>query len=370
MIQSAHIRGFKSLFDVKLDLGRFNVFVGPGGVGKTNVLEAFGLMADGIHREGIKEIRLWRRGIRPGAPSRYLAGFSDRGSGAVWMTLADEHGNKRTLTVKPDPGDPILWSVREKAEAGPGLPAAGPEAAGGPLEAELLRYGVYALSTPILQGAYPDPMAGEPLGFSGGNLAEVVTEVLAGPNGRRLEALLGELIPWSGRPTLATPRETHLSQVVPTKRHVLALHDRRLAPGHAALSAFDAPESALHALALVSLVLHPNAPPVVAIDSADQALDAPLALAVVDELQSLVLSDPTRPQLLMTLRHAAGLDALALDDERVRLFEVERLERGDTVVRRITARDAEALRAGHGGDALSSVWTRDGSINYRPDERG
>lgn len=367
MIQSAHIRGFKSLFDVKLDLGRFNVFVGPGGAGKTNVLEAFGLVADGIHREGIKEIRLWRRGIRPGAPSRYLAGFSDRGSGAVWIAVSDHLGNKRTLIVKPDPEDPILWSVREKAEAGPGQPAVSPETVGGPLEAELARYGVYALATPILQGAYPDPMGGEPLGFSGGNLADVVTEVLAGPNGRRLESLIEELIPWSGRPTLATPRETHLSQVVPTRRHVLALHDRRLAPSHAAISAFDAPESALHALALVSLVLHPNAPPVVAIDGADQALDAPLALAVVDELQSLVLRDESRPQLLLTLRHAAGLDALALEDDRVRLFEVERLLRGDTVVRRVTARDADALRAGNGGDALSSVWTRDGSMNYRPD---
>lgn len=365
MIQSAHIRGFKSLFDVKLELGRFNVFVGPGGAGKTNVLEAFGLAADGIHREGIKEIRLWRRGIRPGAPSRYLSGFSDRGSGAVWIALGDERGNKRAITIKPDPGDPVLWSVREKAEAGPG--AVDPDVAGGPLEAELLRYGVFALSTPILQGAYPDPMAGEPLGFSGGNLVDVVTEVLAGPNGRRLENLIEELIPWSGRPTLATPRETHLSQVVPTRRHVLALHDRRLAPGHAPISAFDAPESALHALALVSLALHPNAPPVVAIDSADQALDAPLALAVVDELQSLVLADATRPQMLLTLRHAAGLDALALEDERVRLFEVERLERGDTVVRRISARDAKALRAGNGGDPLSAVWTRDGSINYQPE---
>lgn len=368
MIASAHIRGFKSLFDVKLDLGRFNVFVGPGGAGKTNILEAFGLVADGIHREGIKEIRLWRRGIRPGAPSRYLAGFSDRGSGAVWIALTDEQGNKRALTIKPDPQDPVLWSVREKVEAGEGQPTVDADEAGGPLEAELSRYGVYSLSTPILQGAYPDPMAGEPLGYSGGNLVDVVTEVLGGPNGPQLEALIEELIPWSERPTLATPKETHLSQVVPTRRHVLALHDRRLAPEHATLSAFDAPESALHALAIPALLLHPGAPPVVAIDSADRSLDAPLALSLVDELQAMILRDDRRPQLMMTLRHAAGLDALALEDDRVRLFEVERLPRGDTVVRRITARDAEALRAGHGGDALSAVWTQDGSINYQPPE--
>ena len=66
MIRSAHIRGFKSLLDVKLDLARFNVFVGPGGAGKTNLLEAIGLAADATHPEGVKEIRLWRRGVRPG----------------------------------------------------------------------------------------------------------------------------------------------------------------------------------------------------------------------------------------------------------------------------------------------------------------
>ncbi len=363
MIRSAHIRGFKSLLDVKLDLARFNVFVGPGGAGKTNLLEAIGLAADATHPEGVKEIRLWRRGVRPGAPSRYLAGFSDRGSGAVWIALADEDGNKRTLAIKPDQDDPKLWSVRDKVEPLPDGAADRGERPP-PLEPELSHFGVYALSTPILQGAYPDPMGGAPLGYSGGGLADAVPEVLAGPEGRRLTALLEEVIPWTDRPTLATPRETHLSMVVPTKRHVLALHDRRLAPSHNALSAFDAPESALHTLFLTTLLLHPDAPPVVAIDSADQALDAPLAKQVVDELQALVLRDESRPQVLMTLRHAAGLDALALEDERVRLFEVERLPRGDTVVRRVTKKDADALRAT--GDALSSVWTREGSINYRP----
>jgi len=364
MIRSAHIRGFKSLFDVKLDLARFNVFVGPGGSGKTNLLEAIGLAAEATHPEGVKEIRLWRRGVRPGAPSRYLSGFTDRGSGAVWIALTDEDGNKRTLAIKPDHEDPKLWSVRDKVEPLEGGPAARGERPP-PLDPELSGFGVFALSTPVLQGAYPDPMGGTPLSFSGGGLADAVPEVLAGPQGARLAALLEELIPWTDRPTLATPRETHLSTVVPTRRHVLALHDRRLAPSHNALSAFDAPESALHTLFLTTLMLHPDVQPVVAIDSADQALDAPLAKQLVDELQALVLREDARPQVLMTLRNAAGLDALALQDERVRLFEVERLARGDTVVRRVTQRDADALRSG--GDALSSVWTREGSINFRPD---
>ena len=35
--------------------------------------------------------------------------------------------------------------------------------------------------------------------------------------------------------------------------------------------------------------------------------------------------------------------------------------------RHIKDADAKALRAGNGGDTLSAVWTRDGSINYQPE---
>ncbi len=44
MIRWLRIQGFKSLCDVKLEMGQVNVLVGANGSGKTNLLEAIGLL--------------------------------------------------------------------------------------------------------------------------------------------------------------------------------------------------------------------------------------------------------------------------------------------------------------------------------------
>ena len=45
MIQTIHIKNFKSIQDLKLDIGRFNVIIGENGSGKTNFLEAIAMAA-------------------------------------------------------------------------------------------------------------------------------------------------------------------------------------------------------------------------------------------------------------------------------------------------------------------------------------
>ena len=44
MISRLEIKGFKSLVDVSIDLGAVNVFIGANGSGKSNLLEAMGML--------------------------------------------------------------------------------------------------------------------------------------------------------------------------------------------------------------------------------------------------------------------------------------------------------------------------------------
>ncbi|MFA5810641.1 MAG: AAA family ATPase, partial [Thermoleophilia bacterium] len=44
MIKTLHIQGFKSISDQTLELGRVNCLIGANGVGKSNVLEALGVL--------------------------------------------------------------------------------------------------------------------------------------------------------------------------------------------------------------------------------------------------------------------------------------------------------------------------------------
>ena len=45
MLEHLFVRTFKSLDDVSVDLGRVNVFIGANGSGKTNLLEALGVIS-------------------------------------------------------------------------------------------------------------------------------------------------------------------------------------------------------------------------------------------------------------------------------------------------------------------------------------
>lgn len=52
MLEKVEIKGYKSVFDVTLELGRLTVLVGANGSGKTSILEAIGLANEGIlHQE-------------------------------------------------------------------------------------------------------------------------------------------------------------------------------------------------------------------------------------------------------------------------------------------------------------------------------
>ena len=77
MIHRFTVKSFKSLLDVELELGRVNVFIGANGSGKTNLLEAIGVL--GAAASGrVDDESLLRRGVRPGVPALYKSSFRGR----------------------------------------------------------------------------------------------------------------------------------------------------------------------------------------------------------------------------------------------------------------------------------------------------
>lgn len=51
MIKSISIKNFKSIVDLTVDLGLFNVFIGENGCGKSNILEGISLgAAASVHK--------------------------------------------------------------------------------------------------------------------------------------------------------------------------------------------------------------------------------------------------------------------------------------------------------------------------------
>src|SRR5882724_2715409 len=74
-LREIHIKGFKSIVDQTLAPGRVNCFIGANGVGKSNVLEAVGVL--GAAASGrVDDEAIVRRGVRAGLPRLYKTSFS------------------------------------------------------------------------------------------------------------------------------------------------------------------------------------------------------------------------------------------------------------------------------------------------------
>ncbi|MCG3775407.1 MAG: DNA replication and repair protein RecF [Nitrospira sp.] len=70
MVNKITIESFKSIEKVDVELGRVNLFVGANGSGKSNLLEAVGVLSAAAGGR-VDDEALMRRGVRPGLPRLY-----------------------------------------------------------------------------------------------------------------------------------------------------------------------------------------------------------------------------------------------------------------------------------------------------------
>lgn len=75
MVKSVEVKNFKSIADLKLELGRVNVFIGENGSGKSNILEAVAFGAAASANKLDKEF-LASRGMRVPEPKLMRSAFS------------------------------------------------------------------------------------------------------------------------------------------------------------------------------------------------------------------------------------------------------------------------------------------------------
>ncbi len=389
MLGKLRVRGFKSLVDVQMDLGRFNVLVGENGAGKTNLLEAIGVA--GCAASGrVDDAAFKRQGVRPGLPALFKTAFRgqrirrvitlDVTSGldakysvslenpvrdpeTAWRITNEKFVNRRRIVGSRSPRGGSVRGAGSDLDLSPyrGLgPVVSATQGGEPIQAlleGLTSYGIYTPFTPMLRGTVPDPSARNPLGLAGGGLADATLDLLRHHRERKpaLRESVFALIDWASSAQVGSAAAAQLSPAVATTRNVLRFRDRRMRDKRDWISAFDASEGALYVMFLVLLVLHPEAPPVFAVDNIDTALNPRLARGLLRHVLQLVTADPSLPQILMTTHSPSSLDALPLGNDDVRLFAVDRARSGTTVVRRVQHDDA-LRKAEAEGRTLSQLW--------------
>lgn len=385
MIRKLTVKGFKTLIqDEPIELGRVNCFIGANGVGKSNILEALGVLgaaANGV----VDDESLLRRGVRAGVPKLYKSSFaSARTPAHIGIDVTGDAGETyRASLLNPLESPEPAWSykteylsdgkeeiiadgVRSKKNLNPqaGLAALklvdlDEQNAATQLMRALQEYAIYCPNTPTLRGIVPDQQSRRPVGLSGGMLAEsfdLLRKHLEG-QGEAGEDVLDEvltLIDWVADVSITTQAGSLLSPKVPRTKHLIKFTDRFMNKSRNELTAYDASEGALYILFAAVLCLLPQAPKVFAIDNLDQALNPRLLASLTRKLSAWLRQNGDDRQLLFTAHNPAVLDGLDLTDDEVRLFAVERNSNGLTQIRRIVL--SERLQSLNQEYPLSRLW--------------
>ena len=384
MIRTIQINGFKSIESASVVLGRVNCFIGANGVGKSNILEAIGVL--GAAASGrVDDESLMRRGVRAGVPRLFKTSFEvgRTPSQIVLSALMDDKAKFSVSLLNPLENPHPAWTFKTESLSDGVMPivsrgvrtasanlaetsglaalkvvelaSASPAAR---LIAMLQNYAIYCPNTPTLRGAATDAQSRDPLGLSGGRLAEAFAEFQ-----KRIQVSDGdddvfdsvlELLDWVADIDTTDFAGPLLSSAVPRSKLLLKFTDRFMKKSRNTLTAHDASEGALYVLFTALLCLSPAAPRLLAIDNLDQALNPRLVTRLTSKLSYWLRQSGVERQLLFTAHNPAVLDGLDLSDEEVRLFAVERNSDGKTCLRRITL--TEKLRALNKEFPLSRLW--------------
>jgi hypothetical protein len=294
MIKTLSVQNFRSFTDVSVSLGSVNVFVGSNGVGKTNLLETIGVigatLADTegrIHRD-----QLSSRGVR---------------TSSMWkaspVCLSAEIDSTRYKVTIPPPNDKRLsWPYTCE------LDGTYPEDV-----VDVLHDYVIFRPSQMQPGSH-GTLAQAVLGF--------MTECETNRKLARVLADLLDLIDWLDDITVAK-----MPSSPPVSTH-LRFHELERA-----FSEADVGEGAIAILTAAVLSSWPRSPKIFAIDGFGGGLNPRLARQFTAKFSEWCLASGR--QAFMTTTCPQVLDGLALQDDRIRLFALDRASRGNIVVKRI-----------------------------------
>ena len=79
MIERVHIKNFKSIYDLDINVGRVNLFIGENGSGKSNLLEAL-IFVSASQSNKLDNEFLVSRGLRLTEPVLMRSAFDEENS--------------------------------------------------------------------------------------------------------------------------------------------------------------------------------------------------------------------------------------------------------------------------------------------------
>lgn len=415
MLQELKISRFKSIKSLKLDFGQVNLFIGGNGTGKTNLLEAVGLMSACFGR-GLGDTDIEAKGLRITPPELMKSSFKNEslpktlklhgkfagGTEYKAVLQSQEYAplllfnsevvyycGKRQFTRDTvvsnldllDPNRGVWDKMGDTSDTPKDVRDA---------FSKFSQYVIYTPQADFLRGRQSGRIHKPPIGLHGEGLLEAVAsfQSLLG-NSRQIEkecagkhevnwniisecAKLVELPGWATQFGLHTAEPGLVSRdIFDRSGKIVYFEDRFMHGSRNRLSVYDSSEGTLFLLFAAIILSHPSAPKTFALDNLDKALNPRLTRKLVEQIIKVVnganLGEEQlngAKQVFLTSHNPTALDAFDLFDDRVRVFVVKRNKRGHTAADRLKPRagiNREDWQGMMKGRNLSQIWL-DGDI--------
>ena len=419
MVKKLTVDRFKSIRTATLELGRVNLFIGGNGSGKSNILEAIGVLSAAAYR-GLGDSDLARKGVRNTPPALMKSAFKNYEIPKTLQLTVEIEGAvtyKINLTGKDD--DPLLAFFSESCTYGNrkmfGQGTNGVQVLGKSIYDELYidrsiwdqvrtghkfplrvrqafrllsEYAIYSPRTDFLRGK-PGNVDTLSIGLHGEGLTQAVrgsiTQIkqLKKPTSKSIsqqdrswklkrKALdLAYLPRWASSVRVGRI-DSHLVSraLLDQGEDTVYFLDRFMHLKRRTLSVYDSSEGTLFLLFIAVLLSHNKSPKIFSLDNVDSALNPRMTRSlletVIETTKNASAYDlPCGPrQVFLTSHNPTSLDAFDLFDDEQRVFVVERNDMGQTVVNRLRPRPGmsrDDWEEAKNGRNLSQLWL-DGEI--------
>ena len=333
MIRKIKIENFKSIHSLEMELGRFNVFIGENGCGKTNILEAIG-MAGAASAKKLDNEFLGSRGIRVTNPVLMRSAF-EKGNEVSPILIDLDLGFIQNLNFQLSNNNQpyskwISNNFFEERMIGD----------------DIIDFDIYKMLNKAIDYLFdflifcPEntflrdferPSQIEPLGIKGEGLFKLLTVFNEIENDKEndkqpLTELIEHLQVFDWFDNL------EIKQSFFGERS-LTIEDRFLEDGLQYITQRSANEGFLFLLFYFSLFISEYTPKFFAIDNIENALNPKLCRKLMTTLYTL--AEKHDKQVIFTTHNPAVLDGLNLNDEEQRLFVIQRNKLGHTKANRI-----------------------------------
>jgi AAA15 family ATPase/GTPase len=332
MIKKIHIQNFKSIYDLELDVGRVNLFIGENGSGKSNLLEALVFVSAGESNKLDNEF-LFSRGLRVPEPELMRSAFDDYYEDEnIEISIVFKNNLKkeysffnRNMPYSMWEEDNYHWMSQEVLN--PKLSEKIKKEYQLCLDTKLNNFLIYSPEYEVLRN-FDNEGQIQPLGVKGEGLYKLLKVVNSYEDKSYIKTIIESLQLFNWFDDITIPDELAFGE------KKLIIKDKYL---YTEIDQRSTNEGFLFILFYITLLVAKETPKAFAIDNVDSFLNPKLCTKLM-----ILITDLAKKydkQVFLTTHNPAILDGIDLNDEEQKLFVVSRNKKGHTRMKEITAKD-------------------------------